>query len=201
MHAKWPFPIDTIHRFRTDEIQSFIVGAVPNEGSEGEVGFLWSVSHFKGEFNLLTPSTALMSGTETSPQVSTTNTPLGLLTVSIPIHFQISDLKAYAYNFQNASNVLQGVANREVMRYFAQTDIHELLSQGQSTAAVHLQTVIQKRIDELGLGVKLLFVGLQDIHPPLKVVRDYEAVINARQSVITNTLSATNNLPFVRKTG
>ncbi|MBI1841333.1 MAG: hypothetical protein HYR88_10860 [Verrucomicrobia bacterium] len=192
MHLKWPFPIDALHRFRTEEIQSFTVGALPNEGAADEVAFVWSVSHFKNAFNLLTPSAALAATGDSAPQTASTNTPLGLLTVSIPIHFQISDLKAYAYNFENASNVLEGIANREVVRYFAQTDIHQLLSEGQSTAADYLRGVIQKRVDEMGLGVKLLFVGLQDIHPPVEVVKDYESVANARQSVITNILGATN---------
>ena len=40
--------------------------------------------------------------------------------------------------------------------------------------------------------MKLLFVGLQDIHPPVAVVKDYESIANARQSVITNILNATN---------
>ena len=192
MHLKWPFPIDAIHRFRTEEIQSFTVGAMPNEDSTDEIAFLWNVSHFKNDFNLLTPSAALGANGQTTQASTATNTPLGLLTVSIPIHFQISDLKAYAYNFENASNVLQGLANREVVRYFAQTDIHQLLSEGQSMAASHLRDVIQKRVDEMGLGVKLLFVGLQDIHPPVAVVKDYESIANARQSVITNILNATN---------
>lgn len=191
LHLKWPYPIDDIHRFRTEEVQSFTVGGQPANDGRGEVALLWSVSHLKEDFNILVPSRALSTVTNTGGGDRVlSNSPLSFLTASIPIHFQISDLKAYAYNYRNSSNLVEQVASREVSRYFAQTDIQELLSTGQSVAAEYLQTVIQKRVDGLQLGVKLLFVGLQDIHPPTRVAKDYEGVVSARQGVETNILSA-----------
>jgi membrane protease subunit HflK len=189
LHFKWPYPVDDVRRFRTDEIQSFLVGAIPNPDTEHDPAFLWTVSHYKEEFNLPTPSAAL-AASGTSRSVSTTNTPLSLLTVSVPIHYQISDLRAYAYNYDDAGEVLQRLANRELTLYFSKTDVHDLLTRGQSTAAEQLQRELQKRVDELKLGVKLLFVGLQDIHPPVSVAKDYEAVIDASQWRGTNRLDA-----------
>lgn len=189
LHVKWPYPIDEVRRYRTEEIQSFIIGAVPNNETKGETAILWTSAHYLEDYNLPTPSAALASS-GTSRGTGVTNAPLSLLTVSVPIHYQISDLRAYAYNYDNAGEVLRRVANRELMLYFAQTDIHELITRGQSTAAEHLRREIQQRVDELKLGVKLLFVGLQDIHPPITVARDYEAVINASQWRGTNRLDA-----------
>ena len=183
LHLKLPYPVDQLRRYRTEEVQSFLVGGVPLDDRGQEVAYLWSVAHYKEEFNLVTPSTAFASS-------SASNTPLSLLTVSVPIHFQINNLVDYAYNFVDANQILQQVANREVLRYFATTDARELLSTGQSTAASVIQTAIQKQIDDLKLGVKLLFVGLQDIHPPREVVGEYEKVISARQWVETNRLDA-----------
>ncbi len=31
IHITWPLPIDKVYRFRTEQIQSFIVGSVPEE--------------------------------------------------------------------------------------------------------------------------------------------------------------------------
>lgn len=187
LHFKWPYPLDDIHRYRTEEIQSFIVGGIPVADRKEEVAFLWSVNHFKEEYNLVSPSSVLASGVDVT---KSTNQPLSLMTVSIPVHYQISDLKAYAYNFEDAGSVLQQIANREVVHYFGQTDIQSLLTQGQSTAADVLQKAIQKKVDELKLGVRLLFVGLQDIHPPVNVARDFEDVISATQWRETNRLDA-----------
>ena len=77
---------------------------------------------------------------------------------------------------------------------------------GRFEAGKELRERIQARADELQLGVRILFVGLQDAHPPVKVAPAYEAVIGARQkreadilnakahSVRTNSLAAAESL-------
>jgi regulator of protease activity HflC (stomatin/prohibitin superfamily) len=185
LHMTLPWPVDQVRRYRTEQIQSFIVGGVPYEANREELAFLWTINHFKEEFNLLTPSQAL------APDASGRNIPLSFLTVSIPVHYQISDLKAFAYRYENSGEVLEQVANEEVVRFFAQTDVSALLSKGQGTAAEQLRQRIQDRIDrEFQLGVKILFLGLQDIHPPVRVAADYEQVVSARQRSETNRLEA-----------
>src|SRR5207247_6129390 len=49
---------------------------------------------------------------------------------------------------------------------------------------------IQERADELELGVQILFVGLQDIHPPVKVADAYEAVVGSIQDKEAKILTA-----------
>jgi regulator of protease activity HflC (stomatin/prohibitin superfamily) len=53
-----------------------------------------------------------------------------------------------------------------------------------------LRTNIQARVNAAGLGVEILFVGLQGIHPPVKVADAYEAVIGSLQEKETNILEA-----------
>jgi len=58
-----------------------------------------------------------------------------------------------------------------------------------------LRRRIQAQADALRLGVEVLHVGLQDIHPPIgtgqvKVAEAYEAVIGALQERETNVLAA-----------
>ena len=49
---------------------------------------------------------------------------------------------------------------------------------------------IQTAADGYHLGAKILFVGLQDIHPPQKVAGDYEKVVGAGQSKLAAILAA-----------
>jgi membrane protease subunit HflK len=53
-----------------------------------------------------------------------------------------------------------------------------------------LRRRIQARADELQLGVKILFVGLQDVHPPVQVAKAYEDVVGARQKREARILTA-----------
>jgi regulator of protease activity HflC (stomatin/prohibitin superfamily) len=112
------------------------------------------------------------------------------LTVSIPVQFQITNLLAWAYNNDDPANLLQDVATREVVRYFVSVDLNDVMSQGRLEGAETLRTRIQAAADERQLGAKIIFVGLQDIHPPVKVAPDYEKVVAAIQTKQAKILAA-----------
>ena len=132
-----------------------------------------------------------------------------MLSAGIPVQFQISDLRAWAYNYTDAPQMLEKIGTREVVRYLVSADLQETMSSGRFQAGEELRKRIQERADELQLGAKIIFVGLQDVHPPVKVAAAYEAVVGARQKREANILAArahevrTNSLAtaqaFVRK--
>ncbi len=64
------------------------------------------------------------------------------------------------------------------------------MSQGRLEAAQTLRDQIQTAAVAKQLGVKILFVGLQDIHPPVKVAADYEKVVGAEQTKLAKILDA-----------
>ena len=188
-HVKWPWPVDEVYRYRTEQIQSFNVGFTPDPKTENQNVVLWTVSHTKEE-NFLVANREQTSLQETNDAAGKRTPPVSLLTVSIPVQFQINDLLAWAYNNDNASNLLQDLATREVVRYFVSVDLNEVMSRGRLDAAEALRRAIQAAADERKLGAQIIFVGLQDIHPPVKVAPDYEKVVGAIQSKQAKILAA-----------
>ncbi|MDB6054821.1 MAG: Band 7 protein [Verrucomicrobiales bacterium] len=184
-HFKLPWPIDSIRRYKTLEVQSFNIGFEADDTKAKETVILWTLSHYKEEYNLLVASRDELGSTNNQDAV-----PVNLLTVSIPVQFQIKDLKSYAYNFSDAANVLQNLATREVVRYLVGVDLHEIMSFGRSEAAETLKKRIQAEADRYNLGVQIIFIGLQDIHPPVKIAESYENVVSAGQEVQTKLLTA-----------
>jgi modulator of FtsH protease HflK len=67
------------------------------------------------------------------------------------------------------------------VRYLVGVDLFDILSKGKEKAAQDLQVAIQKAADDQKMGVKILLVGLEDIHPPQKVATAFENVVGARQ--------------------
>jgi regulator of protease activity HflC (stomatin/prohibitin superfamily) len=102
-----------------------------------------------------------------------------------------------------------------VARLLAGAEMTNLMSAGRGQAADTLRESIQKESDELELGVKIVFVGLEDIHPPVKVAGEYEKVVSERESrevkileaqahaITTNALArgASNNLVVMAEAG
>jgi modulator of FtsH protease HflK len=116
--------------------------------------------------------------------------PVSLITVSIPIQFEITNVMDWAYKNNDASNLLDDLATRAVVHYLVGEEIDDLLSGGRFAAVRQLQDRIQSDANARELGVKLVFVGLQDIHPPTPVAADYEKVIAAEQSKLAAILTA-----------
>jgi regulator of protease activity HflC (stomatin/prohibitin superfamily) len=69
------------------------------------------------------------------------------------------------------------------------------MSAGRLTAAEQLRTRLQRHAGDLELGVNILFVGLQGIHPPIgnrtaPVAATFEQVVSATHQKQTNILMA-----------
>jgi modulator of FtsH protease HflK len=177
LHLKMPWPVDKVYRFRTEEIQSFHIGSTSDTDHGSTI--TWSVRHEKEPFNLMVAAKVNQTGTDTNAAAS--GVPVDLLTVGIPVQYQINDVRKYAYNHVNSGQLLEQIATREVVRYLVGVDLFEIMSSGKAKAAADLQQAIQARADQLQLGVKILLVGLEDIHPPQKVATAFENVVSAQQ--------------------
>jgi membrane protease subunit HflK len=190
-HFKLPWPADRIYHYRTEQIQTFDVGYTPDEQSEYGNTILWSIPHAKEE-NFLVANRELVTIRDENTDTNDTlkAPPVSLITVSIPVQFQINDVMAWAYNNANPTNLLQDLATRAVVHYLAGVDMNEVMSHARLEAAQKLRDQIQAAADTRKLGVKILFVGLQDIHPPVKVAGDYEKVVGAQQQMIATTNNA-----------
>src|SRR5262249_16885051 len=95
-HLKFPWPIDRVYRYQTELIQSFHVGSLPEPMLEYMPAVLWTVPHTKEEVNFVVANRdrSAASNSTTARRAP----PVSLLTVSIPIQYQINDLLAWAYN-------------------------------------------------------------------------------------------------------
>jgi len=190
-HFKLPWPVEKIYRYRTEQIQTFVVGYVPDAQSERANTILWSVAHAK-EDNFLVANRAPV--TVQNDNADTNNTlkapPVSLISVSIPVQFQITNVTEWAYNNADATNLLQSLATREVVRFLAGVDLNNVMSSNRLAAAETLRDGIQASANGYKLGAKIIFVGLQDIHPPTTVAGDYEKVIGAEQTKLATILAA-----------
>ncbi len=189
-HLKFPWPIDKVYRYPTQRIQTFNVGFTPDTNTAASAVVLWTVPH-NNEVNFL------VANRQTASSVADTNAPdkrrappVSLLTVSIPIQFQITNLEEWVYNNEEPETLLQHIATREVVRYLVSVDLDEIMSSGRAEAADTLRDRIQSAANSHQLGANIIFVGLQDIHPPSKVAPDYEKVIAAIQTREANILAA-----------
>jgi regulator of protease activity HflC (stomatin/prohibitin superfamily) len=185
LHLKLPWPIDRAIPYHTQIIQSFIVGAEP-EMSETVA---WAATHAK-ETNYLVASRELNAEIQTNQTSEVKSPPVNLLSVSIPVQYQITNLTQWAYVNEDPESLLFRIAEREVTRYLASADFDELMSKGRGIAQETLSRNIQEQANLRNLGAQIVYVGLEDVHPPVKVAKDFEKVVGAAQTKEAKILDA-----------
>ncbi len=176
LHLMLPWPIDQTKLYHTERIQTFIVGAEPEAGAT----IAWAVIHGKEE-NFLVPSRELKAEALSNQTSEGKSPPVNLLSVSIPVQYQITNLTVWAYTNSDPESLLKGIAERSVAHYLASADLDSLMAQGRAAAAVALSSNIQAQADALELGARILFVGLEDIHPPTKVAKKFSRKLLERR--------------------
>jgi regulator of protease activity HflC (stomatin/prohibitin superfamily) len=185
LHLKLPWPIDQTTVYHTERIQTFLVGAEPEKGET----ISWASPHAKEE-NFLVASRELKPEAPAKGAVAAKGPPVSLLSVSIPVQYQITNLAAWAYTNEDPIALLTNAAEREVIRYLASADFDSLMSSGRTAATEALRRDIQGDADRLGLGTQITFVGLEDIHPPTKVAKIFDQVVGAAQTRQSKVLQA-----------
>lgn len=183
LHLKFPWPIDHVYRYPTRKVQSIEIGSVTGEEESHEAAVLWTGKHAAEESNWLIGTAADWGKAGTNALGGERGIPADLINVSVPVQFQISDLRAWAYNHTDASNLLAKISARELVRYLASTDLLTIMSTGRAEAAEHLRQAIGAEAKAQKLGVDIIYVGLQDLHPPVKVAPEFEKVVAMLQQM------------------
>jgi len=194
---KWPWPIDIAYKYPTKTVSEISIGFVPKIDPETKEvvhePLLWGKAHYEKEYQLLVASeqtgTTLVAGA----------VPVSLVMAAVPVQYRIKDLYSFLYNHNEPEKLLESICYRELTKFAASAKIeveneadieHSLLGAGRAEAKRILTSRIQAAADKAGLGVEIVFLGLQGIHPPVEVAADYQKVIGAVQKKQAAILSA-----------
>jgi len=201
---KWPWPIDIAYKYQTKMISEISIGFVPKvDPQTGEVEhkpLLWGEAHYEKEYQLLVASQ--QSGTESRAGT----VPVSLVIAAVPVQYRIKDLYSFIYNHNEPEKLLKSICYRELTRFAASAKIEtndetgidqSLLGIGRAEAGKILTERVQEAADKEGLGVEIVFLGLQGIHPPTEVAAAYQKVIGAvqqKQSLILQAQAERNKM-------
>ncbi len=205
LHVKLPWPIDIAYRHPTQRVMDLYIGYVPRTDPRTgqivpETRLLWGQTHYEQEHDILVASE--YTAEEVGEELAERAVPVSLVKANIPIQYRIKDLYTYIYNHSDPGKFLEDICYRELTRFAASAKVEvddlagqdtaseSLLGAGRARAKQVLMERIQQVADEQGLGVEVIFVGLQGIHPPPEVAPDYQAVIGAVQTKQARVMEA-----------
>jgi membrane protease subunit HflK len=199
---KRPWPIDIAYKYPTKKIMQLSIGFVPKldpkTGEPQPQPLLWGEAHYEQEHLLL------IASEQTGEKVTAGAVPVSLLIAAVPVQYRIKDLYSFIYNHSEPEKLLESICYRELTRFAASAKVEvddstdmdkSLLGAGRAEAKRILTENIQTAADQAGLGVEIVFLGLQGIHPPPEVAPDYQKVVGAvqkKQAAILNAQAQRN---------
>jgi membrane protease subunit HflK len=200
IHFKLPWPIDIARIYPTSRIVEIPIGYVPKidpkTGQPVREPLLWGKDHYKEEFSVLVASR------EGAGSASQGAAPVSLLKANIPVQYRVENIYDFLYSHDDyeepdqlirpgSEKHLEEICYQELTKFAAGATIEvddqaslqkSLLGAGRTRAKEVLTQKIQQAADEAKLGVKIVFLGIQGIHPPTQVAADYQKVVGAVQT-------------------
>ncbi len=169
LHLKAPWPIDTVHRYPSTRIETLTLGY---SGQRDGASLLWTKQHADQEYTLL-----LGDGRD-------------LVTVNANLEYYIADVVKWHYSTQNPLNALEALAEQALLRNTVARSLDGVLSENLSEFSHAIETQIAAGADELDLGVTIVGVSIQGLHPPVSIATNYQAVVSAQHEQETSIHAA-----------
>lgn len=195
LHVKWPWPISRVSLSKhvveddsgrrsltatTTGIQVIHLGGNPPD--EGDKPIIWGEQHAAQEIYHIVRPARDTSGASTGDAAG-----VALVAVEVPLHYRVDDVQLYerVSSPGQQQDLLTSIGRRVVSRYLSRLSVDEILAADPAGLADDLRAVVEEAFSELnegrGPGVKVLFVGVNGVHPPRDVADKFEAVVQALQ--------------------
>jgi len=167
IHFKMPWPIDRVRQYPVGRVHQVLVGS-SQDMADMTMPALWSNHHHgeDGEQYLITAPTPLARQDQSDGEAVSG---MSLVGAQVVVQYRVADLLRYLSAAQRGREMLAAIAESNVNAYFVTQDIDTLLGAGRTVAGQVLRGLIQSDVDDLGLGVEVIFVGINNIHPPAEM--------------------------------
>lgn len=158
LHVKLPYPIQSVEYFDTERIMSMYVGQTSQDLN---TDFLWDNAHAGCEEAML-----LGNGNE-------------LCAVNMRLNYKINDVEDYRKNYKASDSLLSARAYECLLERTISTDLDTLLSVDREAFAISIQAELNEFSSQKALGLEVVDVIIENIHPAIDAVPTYQKVINA----------------------
>lgn len=180
-HYALPFPIEAVYKPKVTQVQRVEVGFK----SADQSGVFR-----QGQIRTLPEEAAMLTGDE------------NIVNVQFSVQYQIKDPVEYLFNVTDQSAVVKNAAEAAMREVIGNSFIDSALTDGKLQIQTEATDLLQQILDRYKVGVRVIAVQLQDVHPPKDVIDAFKDVASAREdkSRIVNEAEAYRNelLPKAR---
>ena len=171
IHLSLPYPFDKVELYDTETINRATIGYRAEESTDN----IWTQGHDGEEFKLL-----LGGGDE-------------LVSINLRLEYKISNLKQYLATATAPESIMQALAYELVTDKTIATDLSSLLSADRYEFAANFRKELSDMLKDKKIGLEVVSVVLESIHPPVDVATVYQELISAEITAEKYLLYAQGN--------
>ncbi len=183
-HYHLPIPFETVYKPKVTQVL------------RGEVGFR-SVGQERtfqqGQVRTVPEEASMLTGDE------------NIVNVQFSVQYKISDPVEYLFNVMDQAAVVRNAAEAAMREVIGKSMIDSAITDGKIKIQSDATELLQNILNRYAIGVQIIAVQLQDVHPPQEVIDAFKDVASAREdkSRIINEAEAYRNelLPVARGHG
>lgn len=169
IHLCLPQPFDKVEIYNTEDVQRITVGYVSDEDQDNT----WTDKHGREEYQLL-----LGSADE-------------LVSINLRIEYKIGDICKYLSNNTAPESIVEALAYELIIDHTINNDLETLLSIDREAFAEHFMLDLIDGISHYNMGIDIVSVVLESIHPPIDIASIYQEVISAEIEAQKKIIEAT----------
>ncbi len=185
LHVRWPWPVETVTRLRSDEVRSVELGfrVVPDAQKKGAGSNTWTSGHGDG-VGRLTDEAVMITGDG------------DLVEILATVRYRVDNPRLYLFATRDPDGVVRSSAEAVLRELVASNRFLELLTVKRAELERTALERLSRRLSDAapdGMGVALDGFTLHDLHPPPEVVNSYHTVAKAiqeRDRVVNESLAS-----------
>lgn len=159
-HYALPFPIETVYKPKVTQVQRVEVGF--RSVGQGR-------TFQQGANRSLPEEAAMLTGDE------------NIVNVQFSVQYQIKNPVEYLFNVTDQAAVVKNAAEAAMREVIGNSLIDSVLTDGKLQIQNETTQLLQEILDRYKVGVRVIAVQLQDVHPPKEVSDAFKDVASARE--------------------
>jgi membrane protease subunit HflK len=194
LYYHWPYPIERMVKMKPERVRRLEFGFRTNPAYASfkePLIYEWESRHLTGHYRKDIGEALMLTGDE------------NIIDMNLILHYRIKDMKEYLINVSNIDELIRVVTEAAVRLVVGEDELDDIITLDRGEVQNRIRGEVQGRLDRLGVGVAVVRIFLQDVHPPIEVVKAFRDVASAREdkSRLINKAKAQQNDAIPRARG
>lgn len=169
LHLKLPWPVDRLTLVRARQVRAVEIGfRTAEETAFSEPpSYEWNLQHRDGRIQRNDEESLMLTGDQ------------NMIEMTAVVHYDIAKPDDYLFRHADPEAVIRAASEAALRTVVNTVPLDSLLTTGRRDAESRAAAELSSRLEAYGVGVRVLHVRFQDMHPSVEVVDAFREVAGA----------------------